>query len=167
MYKDNDRQIKDLIEEMTAAIRSMYMLPEIIRDKKDLIKNMDGLIETDNHADIKKTGETSFCISVNKRDREYEQKWQAAHMLAKLFLDMGFPNNEEKWQNANAQPETTRNYYNYFAGSILMPKKDFMEQLDVNTKDGKCDSKVLAEHFHVNLAHVHYRGVSLGVFRNF
>lgn len=111
----------------------------------------------------------SFVITCNKMQSDKRSVFTVAHELGHLFLHMGFILDDKKWEKAEVYEDcpafyrygySVREYEaNWFAGTLLMPKKDFYD-LSNTTKD----VDVIADHFGVSYDAALTRGKYLGVF---
>lgn len=156
---------------MTEEIHRIYGIQIPILDIDSVVKRMNGKVTESDFTDVRKTGDESFEISIHmpfiQRHNKLLRKFKIARMLAKLFLDLGFENNSDKWQNANTAKERLNGQYNDFAAAFLMPKDAYLEQMKHHTTNHVIDTKAIADHFHVSISDAHYRGVRLGLLKNF
>lgn len=125
---------------------------------------------------IRKEGEDSFVINLNKRKPFLRERFTIAHELGHLFLHMGFLINKDLWQKQTQDFQDSA-YYRYrmsgnysqeeseaneFAAALLMPRDEFRKQIYTNLTDNRIDIRAIANYFKVSPSAVLTRAKWLG-----
>lgn len=169
------------INELAAVVRQACGrdVPLTEEGLQDMVKILGGELEFVNpskmkcEAQIEKTSDSSFRISLAEDFMPKRKKFSIAHELGHLFLHMGFLVDKEKWQHESLFQDSVRYRFgrsleefeaNEFAGALLMPEDDFRIQAEKNFKDGKYQVSTIAEFFEVSGEAALTRGRWLGVF---
>lgn len=147
-----------------------------VTDLEGVVRQLGGKIEEnrtlrDAYAGtIKKTGRTSFEISISPYQSELRKRFTIAHELGHLFLHMGYLLDPSLWKEQNERTYTrfgtSEEEYqaNEFAAALLMPREEFEKTVD-ELSDGKTiDVKKVADHFNVSVSAAKNRGCFLGLF---
>lgn len=172
------QNIKELIHELTTDIITMFDIHIPIVNIDDVVKKLNGtVIERFDMSEfdcfVERTGENKFAINISANISTEMKNWKVAQMLGELFMQMFFLIDETHFNSYGLHkkhiPENNYQYVNEFAAAILMPKVQYMQQFNINlSEDGKTvNTKNIADYFHVKTSDAHYRGVCLGILRNF
>ncbi|RJR44061.1 MAG: ImmA/IrrE family metallo-endopeptidase [Desulfobacteraceae bacterium] len=171
---------------MDSARRSyINRLGEIIRevaevktpvDVETLAKSLGGSVtkksSLDYEAKVEKEGD-GFKITLSKKAFEARKRFTIAHELGHLFLHMGYLLDEDKWNKTGVYSDSV--YYrhghsqeeyeaNEFAGSLLMPKAEFISVAERHCANNKYSVLPIAKHFDVSVDAAITRGRWLGLF---
>ena len=145
-------------------------IPEILGGK---IHYVDGAIEGKMEAMIKKDGEDSFTILIDKTKSELRQRFSIAHELGHLFLHMGYIINPKLWEEVVDYKDSVYYRFGYskeeleaneFAGAFLMPESEFIHIAQQNLNQGYYNIAKIAEHFNVSIKAAKVRGNQLRLF---
>ncbi len=187
-----DRETRTRIEDFAITLRSILKIDGNIDDMSKVIRSLGGRVVKDGadydsvarkivssrnskfQFEINGTEAASDRASNDKKRRKRNREWTLAQSLGFVFFHMGYMISDDIWEK---QPENTwQNIYgkkdknlvfkmNHFAGAFLMPKTDFLEQVEKNTNaDNKVALEPIAEHFNTTVSMVDVRGRDLGVF---
>lgn len=178
------QQKRNEIEKFAANLRAALGLQKPPYDPEEAIKKLGGEIDWAlsffEEADglIAKTGPNSFRISLNasKRKNIPRKRFTLAHEIGHLFLHMGFIIQPDKWKNLNTYNELVKfrdasnkrveEYEaNQFAAAFLMPKEEFVSQVNKNSVGQTCNVPPIADYFNVSIEAAEYRGRFLGLFQ--
>lgn len=104
--------------------------------------------------------EDRYIITVEKRHPENRQRFTIAHELAHYFLHKGL---KEKFEDTiffrGADNDTFEFQANLFAGNILMPKDEFLHQI----QNGNSKIEDLAKYFGVSTLAIRVRAKQLNL----
>lgn len=169
------------IEQFTAILRNYFQVP-IPVDPSIIVTKLGGKvedkdIEEDREARLLKTSATSFTIEIKIGTSHNRRKFSIAHELGHLFLHWGFLTDigREKWNHVNVNEESAMYRYGYskeekeandFAGSLLMPKYEFIRVAEQNYDETNNVYKLkpISDHFKVSIDAVRIRGRYLQLF---
>lgn len=160
MNTDVRRKINDIAE----SIRDILGLstPIEINDMEKVIKKINGRVIQNadiwDFVDGKIYREADgFVIEIPWFQSEYRNKFTITHELGHLFLHMGYLIDDELWEmnreKIYLRKEIGEMEYqaNEFAGSFLMPRKEFFEVMKENyIGNGQYNMERVAEHFKVS-----------------
>lgn len=169
-----NQEFRNIINKLTEEIISEYKIRIPITDIYDTVNRLGGSIEekyelgTMVDGSIQKKDE-GFVITVSPFISEGRKNFTVAHELGHLFLHMGYMTNEELWNEQEDEVyyrsgESALEYQaNEFAAALLMPRKEYEEQLDKNTRDDNIvNTAQIAEYFNVSVSAASNRGKFLG-----
>lgn len=171
-------ETRDYINSLAGQLRKTYGVEVPITDLNGLVKSLGGTVKEKNgegqpyEGTIRKTGDSSFEIVLSPYQSSERKNFTIAHELGHLFLHMGYIISPDTWnsQDENYQYKrygnSEREYQaNEFAAALLMPMREFKEQLDHNTHGNKVDMRPVADYFKVSLSAAVNRGRFLGYLR--
>ena len=115
-------------------------------------------------ASIRKKDQDSFIIDLNKNKPFLRERFSIAHEPGHLFLHMGFLTDEKVWNSIpvddifqdsvyyrmSGNYTQEENEANEFAASFLMPKNEFVEQIQKHTLNGRVSMLKIADYFDVS-----------------
>ena len=162
------------IDNLAEVIIKAYGITIPIHNIDAVVKRMGGSVNEQIGLDdlydgtIRKTGHDSFSIVISPFQSQQRKAFTVAHELGHLFLHMGFQIDPVVWEN---QDDTVYRRFgsseqeyqaNEFAAALLMPRKEYLEVLQNNIKNGRVDISAVASYFHVSNAAAGNRGRFLG-----
>lgn len=162
------------IDNLAEVIIKAYDITIPIHNIDTVVKRMGGRVKEQIGLDdlydgtIRKTGRDSFSIVISPFQSQQRKAFTVAHELGHLFLHMGFQIDPVVWEN---QDDTVYRRFgsseqeyqaNEFAAALLMPRKEYLEVLQNNIKNGRVDISAVASYFHVSNAAAGNRGRFLG-----
>lgn len=162
------------ISVIAERVRNVYNIVTPIKDMKDIVRKLGGVIEEkidfDDLCDgtIQKKGEDSFVIVISPFQNEQRKAFTIAHELGHLFLHMGFMTDKECWDTQNQtiyrRFGTTEQEYqaNEFAAALLMPENEYKQVLDLFSQNNRVDMNEVAKYFNVSVSAAVNRGRFLG-----
>lgn len=167
---------RDYINRIASRLINALQISIPIADLDSVVRQLGGkIVENRTLSDvyagtIKKTGKTSFEISISPYQSETRKNFTVAHELGHLFLHMGYLLDPSLWKEQNEKIYTRfgtneEEYQaNEFAAALLMPREEFEKTVD-ELSDGKTiDVKKVADHFNVSVSAAKNRGYFLGLF---
>lgn len=169
-----NREVRDLINELSDAVRDFYDIKIPINNIVECVKKMGGTVieksDMDSFADgrIKKTGEESFEIEISSFQSQERKNFTIAHEIGHLFLHMGYIVDNDLWstqsdrvyyRNGNSQEEY---FANEFAAAFLMPKVEYRRIMDEHSDGNTVYTQEIAKYFNVSVEAASNRGKWLG-----
>jgi Zn-dependent peptidase ImmA (M78 family) len=125
-------------------------------------------------AQVEKTGERSFRITLSRRGRYRERdRFSVAHELGHLFVHMGYLIDANRWGTIGTYKDSVKFRYGYteeeyeaneFAGAFLMPAAAFREVAARHVTRGAYDVNAIAAAFNVSREAASVRGRWLNLF---
>lgn len=176
-YLDLDLETKEYISNLTDKIREQYNIQTPIQDMTEIIKKIGGNViqkyNFDSYYDatVMKTNNT-FYIAIPIISDMQRKNFTIAHELGHLFLHMGFKTNTKVWDNQILNQYRRFSMIeqeiqaNEFAASLLMPKDEYINEIELQTKNNKnIDLKAISEKFNVSYVLAYNRGYYLKILK--
>lgn len=146
----------NILNEYAEAISKLYDIPCPIQNVSLLVEKMNGSIckspsFSTNITFVKKTGEDSFVINIREEENIERMNHHILQYIGCLFLYMGFCTNE-LWERSSyfsleEQDVDIQEIINHLAICLLMPKNEFLENIEKNTKNEIIDFLKVAKDF--------------------
>lgn len=162
-----------LINEYADIIRQLYNINVPINDIEEAVMKIGGIVKYDSNCNYIEKSKNRFIIHVEENENFQLKKFRVAQQLGKLFLYTNFieehklfDNNDKISFKDSYYQQGSVNWVNEFALAFLMPKNEYIEEVDKNTNDNIVDTKVLAKHFDVSITNASLRGKRLGILKD-
>ena len=170
-----DTETKEYISELTDKIREKYNIKTPIQDMTEIVKQIGGYViqkyNFDSYYDatVMKTND-KFYIAIPIISDIQRKNFVIVHELGHLFLHMGFKTNIKVWDNQVLNQYRRFSMLeqeiqaNEFAVSFLMPKDEYINEIELQTKNNKnidINIKAISEKFNVSHVLAYNRGYDM------
>lgn len=168
------------IQEYTEEVRKKFEIgTPFVKYIDEILKKLGGKIQKENTIESygkliieTKPWEGIFKIILNPGMIKERDNFAIAHQLGHLFLHTNYI---ESMENGTKYIHFNESYINSeadfeaheFAYNLLMPKKEFLDELKKNTKGEVVYTPKVAKYFGVTISIASYRGQKLGYLQSF
>lgn len=163
---------QSLINKYADIIRELYNINVPINNIEEVVSKIGGIVKYDSNCSYIEKIKASFIIHVEDNTNYQIKNFRVAQQLGKLFLYTNFIEEHELFNNDTIllkdsyYQQGSINWINEFALAFLMPKNEYIYEVNKNTTNNIVDTKVLAKHFDVSISAASWRGKRLGILKD-
>lgn len=164
-----NHKVKDLINDLTESIIEKYQIQMPIKDLDKVVRRLGGCVvvcDTNISRGLRREGD-GFVVYVSPSQDEERRRFAIAQELGHLFLHMGYLISKDLWNKQDSRFYRPRDplmehMANEFATALLMPRKEYIRIMELNTVGETVETKDIAKYFGVSVSIASNRGRDLG-----
>lgn len=164
-----NHKVKDLINDLTESIIEKYQIQMPIKDLDKVVRRLGGCVvvcDTNIPRGLRREGD-GFVVYVSPSQDEERRRFAIAQELGHLFLHMGYLISKDLWNKQDSRFYRPRDplmehMANEFATALLMPRKEYIRIMELNTVGETVETKDIAKYFGVSVSIASNRGRDLG-----
>lgn len=171
-----DKRARDYIAKIAEFVTKEFEIEAPIKDIDRVVILLNGSINSVDDALVKSSvkrlanSDTAFEITVSSCQPEARRTFSIAQEIGHLFLHMGYLSDAELWNSYDSQMAmigyTEKEFQAHeFASNFLMPQKEYLDFVSLNTSDNRIDAHTIADYFGVSESMATIRGKLIGAIK--